>query len=181
MALPGVSSIVTHFHNQLENPKMLMLLKKIRKSIRNHHFDGTLAKLHPRHLSLAVLLTEVLGSVDHVSEGTLDLIPLAGLQTAVRVDPKLLRADCVASLVYPIFVWVEAVVLTVLKHLLDALLELGLGRDTRAVDVIDTRANVARVGLVNEDLEELGIGLGVLDGENVGIQRGDGCEIGQHG
>jgi len=45
-------------------------------------------------LSLAVLLPEVLGSVDHVGEGTLDLIPIAGLETAVRVDPELLRLDC---------------------------------------------------------------------------------------
>jgi hypothetical protein len=36
MALLEVSSIVTlFFHNQPENPKMLMLLKKIRKSIRH--------------------------------------------------------------------------------------------------------------------------------------------------
>lgn len=30
-----------------------------------------------------VLLTEELGSVDHVSEGTLDLVPFPGLQAAV--------------------------------------------------------------------------------------------------
>ena len=30
-----------------------------------------------------------------MGEGTLDLIPLAGLQTAVGVDPELLRADWV--------------------------------------------------------------------------------------
>lgn len=68
----------------------------------------------------------------------------------------------------------QKAVLTILKHLLDALLELGLRGDTRAVDVVDTRANVARVGLVNEDLQELGIGLRVLDRENIGIQRSDG-------
>jgi hypothetical protein len=43
---------------------------------------------------VGVLLTEVLGGLDHVGEGTLDLIPLASLQTAVGVDPELLRADC---------------------------------------------------------------------------------------
>ena len=42
---------------------------------------------------VGVLLTEVLSSLDHVGEGTLDLIPLASLQTAIRVDPELLRAD----------------------------------------------------------------------------------------
>jgi hypothetical protein len=64
--------------------------------------------------------------------------------------------------------------LTELEHLLDALDELRLGGNTRAVDVVDTRADVAGVVLVNEDLEELGIGLGVLNGENIGIQGGDG-------
>jgi hypothetical protein len=63
--------------------------------------------------------------------------------------------------------------LTVLEHLLDALLELSLGGNTRAVDVVDTRADVAGVGLVNEDLEELGVRLGVLNGENIGIKGGD--------
>ena len=46
-----------------------------------------------RRLGLGVLLTEVLGGVDHLGQGTLDLIPLAGLETAVGVDPELLRAD----------------------------------------------------------------------------------------
>jgi hypothetical protein len=35
---------------------------------------------------------------------------------------------------------------------------------------------VARIGLVNEDLQELGIRLGVLDGQDVGIQSADGVE-----
>lgn len=39
-----------------------------------------------------------------------------------------------------------------------------------------TYSNVAGVGLVNEDLEELGIGLGVLDGQDIGIQGGNGVE-----
>jgi len=42
------------------------------------------------------------------------------------------------------------------------------------VDVIDTRSNVAGVRLINEDLEELGIGLGVLDGQDIGIEGSDG-------
>lgn len=92
-----------------------------------------------------------------MGESTLDLIPLAGLETAVGVDPELLRLE-------------------VGKHLLDALLELVKGGDTRRVDVVDTRADVAGVLLVNEDLEELGIGLGVLDGEDIGIEGSDGVE-----
>lgn len=46
---------------------------------------------------VGVLLTEVLGSVDHVGEGTLDLVPLASLETAIGVDPELLRTDCFGS------------------------------------------------------------------------------------
>ncbi len=42
------------------------------------------------------------------------------------------------------------------------------------MDVVDTGADVAGVGLIDEDLQELGIGLGVLNGENIGIQSGDG-------
>lgn len=92
-----------------------------------------------------------------MGEGTLDLIPLAGLETAVGVDPELLRLE-------------------VSKHLLDALLELLKGGDTRRVNVVDTRADVAGVLLVNEDLEELGIGLRVLDGEDISIKGSDGVE-----
>ena len=44
------------------------------------------------------------------------------------------------------------------------------------MDVVDTRADVARVSLVNKDLEELGIGLAVLNGENIGIQSSNGVE-----
>jgi len=44
------------------------------------------------------------------------------------------------------------------------------------VDVVDTGANVAGVGLVLEDLEELGVALAVLDGEDISIERGNGVE-----
>lgn len=106
---------------------------------------------------LGVLLTEELGGVDHVDKGSLGLGPLAGLKTAVGVDPEL--------------VWLE-----VLEHLLDAVLDLLLAWDTGRVDVVDTGADVAGVSLVNEDLQELGIGLGVLDGEDIGVKGGDGVE-----
>lgn len=126
-------------------------------------------------LSLGVLLTEVLGSVDHLGEGTLDLIPLAGLETAVGVDPELLGTDWILLVI--IRLWLRRhLKLTVLEHLLDALLELSLGGNTRAVDVVDTRADVAGVGLIDEDLEELGVRLGVLNGEDISIQRGNGVE-----
>ncbi|GKT83088.1 LOW QUALITY PROTEIN: hypothetical protein Ct61P_00938 [Colletotrichum tofieldiae] len=89
---------------------------------------------------------------------SLGLGPLAGLETAVGVDPELLRAE------------------TVVEHLLDAGLDLLFGRNTRGVDVVDTRADVAGVGLLLEDTEELGVRLAVLDGQDIGIQRGDGVE-----
>lgn len=44
------------------------------------------------------------------------------------------------------------------------------------MDVVDTRADVAGVLRVNEDTEELGIGLAVLNGQNVGIEGRDGVE-----
>jgi hypothetical protein len=37
----------------------------------------------------------------------------------------------------------------------------------------------ARVGLVDEDLEELSIGLAVLNGQNIGIESGNGVDPGR--
>lgn len=45
------------------------------------------------------------------------------------------------------------------------------------MDIVDTGADVAGVVLVDEDLEELGVRLGVLNGENIGIQGSDGCGV----
>jgi len=42
------------------------------------------------------------------------------------------------------------------------------------VDVIDTGSDVTGVRLINEDLEQLSVGLGVLNGENIGIQSSNG-------
>lgn len=105
----------------------------------------------------AVLGTEVLGGSDHVGQSLLGLLPLAGLETAVRVDPELLRLE-------------------VLEHLLDAVLDLLLAGNTRRVDVIDTRSDVARVSRVNEDAQQLGIRLAVLDRQNIGIKGSNGVE-----
>lgn len=113
-----------------------------------------LIKVH--HL-FGVLLAEVLGRIDHVGQSSLGLGPLTGLETAVRVDPELFRTE-------------------VLEHLLDAVLDLLLAGDTRRVDVVDTGSNVTGVGLVNEDLEQLGIGLAVLNAQNIGIQSGNSVE-----
>jgi hypothetical protein len=104
-----------------------------------------------------VLLAVELGGVDHVDKRGLGLLPLAGLETTVGVDPELLGLE-------------------VGQHLRDAVLDLLLRRNTRGVDVVDTRTNVAGVGLVLEDLEELGVALAVLDGENISVESGDGVE-----
>lgn len=106
---------------------------------------------------VGVLLAVELGSVDHVGQRLLGLLPLTRLETAVRVDPELLGLE-------------------VSKHLLDAVLDLILRGNTRRVDVVDTRADVAGVRLVDEDLEELGITLAVLDRQDIGIESGDGVE-----
>lgn len=44
------------------------------------------------------------------------------------------------------------------------------------MDVVNTGANVTRVGLVDEDLEELSIRLAVLNGQDIGIESGNGVE-----
>ncbi|KAI6768810.1 hypothetical protein HG531_010999 [Fusarium graminearum] len=61
-------------------------------------------------------------------------------------------------------------------HLLDAVLDLLLAGDTRRVDVVDTRSDVAGILRVDKDTEELGIGLAVLNGEDIGIKSSDGVE-----
>lgn len=118
---------------------------------------GSCTKRRSRLRGLVVLAAEELGGVDQVGKRGLGLLPLAGLETAVRVDPELLGLE-------------------VLEHLLNTVLDLLLGGDTRGVDVVDTRADVTGVGLVDEDLEELGVRLAVLDGEDVSVESGDGVE-----
>lgn len=44
------------------------------------------------------------------------------------------------------------------------------------MDVVDTWANVTWVGLVDKHLEQLSVGLAVLDGQDIGIQGSDGIE-----
>lgn len=113
-----------------------------------------LAEVH--HL-FGVLLAVELGRVDHVGQSSLGLGPLAGLQTAVRVDPQLVDTE-------------------VLKHLLNAVLDLLLAGNTGRVDVIDTGTDVTGVGLINEDLEQLSVRLAVLNAQNIGVQRSNGVE-----
>jgi len=114
-------------------------------------------KVGEKNALLGILLAVELGGVDHVGQGGLCLRPLAGLQTTVRIDPELL--------------WLE-----VLQHLLNTVLDLLFAWDTGRVNVIDTWTDVAGVSLIDEDLEELGIRLAVLNRENIGIESGDGVE-----
>ncbi|KAM3072695.1 hypothetical protein ACMFMF_011920 [Clarireedia jacksonii] len=106
---------------------------------------------------VSILLTIELGSVNHVGQSSLGLSPLTSLETTVRIDPKLF--------------WLEE-----LQHLLNSVLDLLLTWDTRRVDVVDTRADVTWVSLINEDLEELSIRLAVLNGENISVKSSNGVE-----
>ena len=74
--------------------------------------------MRPRHL-FGVLGAEVLRGSDHVAKRCLRLLPLSSLQATVWVDPELVRLE-------------------VRQHLLNAVLNLLLCWDTRAVNVIDT-------------------------------------------
>ena len=94
-----------------------------------------------------------LGSVNHVGKLSLGLVPLSGLQTTVRVDPKVLLG-------------------VNLENVVDAALELVLGRNTGRVDIKETKTNV--VGVVGELLNVLGvILLGELNRDNISIKSLD--------
>jgi hypothetical protein len=82
---------------------------------------------------------------------------LTSLKTTIRIDPKLLRLE-------------------VLQHLLDSILDLLLAWNTRGVDIVDTRADVAGVGLIDKHLEELGVRFAVLDREDISIEGGNCVE-----
>jgi hypothetical protein len=49
------------------------------------------------------------------------------------------------------------------KHLRDAILNLLLAGHTRRVNVVDVRPDMARVGLLDEHLQKLGVTFTVLD------------------
>ena len=108
-------------------------------------------------MSSSMLRSEVLGSVNHVGQRSLCLLPLTGLETTVRVNPELL--------------WLQ-----VLQHLLNSVLDFLLRWDTRRVDVVDTRSDVSRVSLVNKDLQQLSVGLAVLNGQHIGVEGSNGVE-----
>ena len=99
-----------------------------------------------------------LGGGNHVGKGRHHLGVLAGLETAVRVHPQ--------------DVGVEHG-----KHLVDAVSNLLCGGDPGRVDVIDTRANASSVcHALAEDGEELLIGPGVLNGDDISVHVNDGVD-----
>ena len=138
----------------------MLKTKKILSQVSLHHatlFSSNITLLGVTIRLFGVLGTVELGSVDHVGQSLLGLLPLAGLETTVGVDPELIG-------------------LQVLQLLLDTVLDLLLAGNTRRVDVVDTGADVAGVGLIDEHPQKLGIRLGVFDGQDIGIKGGDGVE-----
>ncbi|QBM86523.1 hypothetical protein METSCH_A11680 [Metschnikowia aff. pulcherrima] len=106
-----------------------------------------------RGKSNLVLGSELLGSVHHVGQRGLGLLPASGLQTTVRVDPELVG-------------WVN------LQDLGDSRDKLLLGRNSWRVNVEQAQANVVRV--VRELSDVVGVVLlGELNGHNVGVQSLD--------
>ena len=62
------------------------------------------------------------------------------------------------------------------EHGLETILDFLASRDTRGVDIIDTRANLVGVSIMFEGVEKLHVSLGSLDGDNVSIKTLDGGE-----
>lgn len=72
-------------------------------------------------------------------------------ETAVKVDPELIRAD-------------------ILQHFIKQSLTSCLLEDTGRVDIVDTGTDMAAVGLIYEDLEQLGIRLAILEEFHDGLR-----------
>lgn len=62
------------------------------------------------------------------------------------------------------------------KHLLDAVLDLLLRRNTRGVDIVDTWANDVRVAELLECRKELHVALGGLNRDDIGVETLNGGE-----
>ena len=63
-----------------------------------------------------------------------------------------------------------------LKHGADSVLDFLLRRDTRGVDVVDTRANHVRVAVLLESSEQLHVTLRGFNGDNISIETLDRWE-----
>lgn len=85
----------------------------IRYSKSSHAVEHFIVMRHETGLGgFGILLAVKLGGVDHVRYRGLRFLPLASLQSTVRVNPEL--------------IWTE-----VLKHFLDSVFDLLLARNTR--------------------------------------------------
>lgn len=62
------------------------------------------------------------------------------------------------------------------KHGLETVLDFLASGNTRRVDIIDTRADLVRVTVLLEGVEELHVALGSFDGNNISIETLDGWE-----
>jgi hypothetical protein len=69
---------------------------------------------------------------------------------------------------------IERLTIQDLQHGLDLLLELLLGGYSGRVDVVDTGTDTRVVTLILESLEQLHVGLGSLDRDDVSVQSLDG-------
>lgn len=87
----------------------------------------------------------------------LGLLPSSGLETAIGVDP-------------------EQVLGQDLDHGGDSVLDLLLSRNSGGVNVVHTGADLVRVSVVSESLEQLQVRLGSFNGDDVGVQSLDGRE-----
>lgn len=105
-------------------------------------------------IRLSVGLTGPLGGGDEVGEGLLSLLPASGLETTVGVDNHEVGGED-------------------LDHGGNSVLDLLLRGDTRRVDVVDTRADLVGVAVRLEDIKELEVGLGSLDGDDISVKSLD--------
>jgi hypothetical protein len=105
-------------------------------------------------MHLSVLLTGPASGGDEVLKRSLGLLPATGLQAAIGVDEQQLGRD-------------ER------QELGNTVLDLLLARDTGRVDIVDTRPDLVGVAELLEGREQLEVGLGRLDGDNVRIKTLD--------
>jgi len=104
-----------------------------------------------------------LSSSDKVNEGSLSLLPSTGLKTTVRIDEEeRIGEDS--------------------EHGLNAILDLLVTGDTRGVNVVYAGADLVRVAIMLESVQELHVALRRLDGDDISIEtldrREDVIEVG---
>lgn len=101
------------------------------------------------------------GGLHKVVQTLLGLLPSSGLETAIGVDPKqVLGQD--------------------FDHGGDSVLDFLLSGNSGRVDVVDTGTDFVRVTVVSESLEQLQVGLGGFDRDDIGVQSLDrGEDVGK--